>query len=70
MCDCCLGVVVECLCCCLDMWARSDVAIACRMSHVAAAARCVARKCLTLSFAFVVHCVGVVLCVLVDNAIM
>ena len=37
------------------------------MSHVAAAARFVVRKCLALSFAFVVHCVVVVLCVLVDK---
>ena len=42
------------------------------MSHVAAAARFVGRKCLALSFAFVVHCVDVVLSVhvLADNAIM
>ena len=38
-------------------------------SHVDAAARFVGSKCLALSLAFVVHCVGVVLCVLVDNAI-
>ena len=38
------------------------------MSHVAAAARFVASKCLALLFAFVVHRVGVVSCVLVDNA--
>ena len=38
------------------------------MSHVAAAARFVECKCLALSFAFVVHFVGVVLRVLVDNA--
>ena len=31
------------------------------VSHVAAAARFVGCKCLALSFAFVVHCVGVVL---------
>ena len=39
------------------------------MLHVAATARFVGCKCLALSLAFVVHRVGVVLCVLVDNSI-
>ena len=59
------------------LWSVCAVALICGLalmlpcvSHVAAAARFVGRKCLALSFAFVVHCVGVVLCVLVDNASM
>ena len=59
------------------LWSVCAVALICGLalmltcvSHVAAAARFVGCKCLALSFAFVVHCVGVVLCVLVDNASM
>ena len=61
------------------LWSVCAVALICGLflmlpchcvSHVAAAARFVDCKCLALSFAFVVHCVGVVLCVLVDNASM